>query len=60
MELVVLFIAIKTVIGIEVMKNLHHRLLRWKSCWNPSRIDVIKHIFWSSSSRIPLVIAIWL
>ena len=30
-ELVVLFVAIETVIGIEVMMNLHRRLLRRKS-----------------------------
>ena len=30
-ELVVLFFGIETVIGIEMMMNLHHRLLRQKS-----------------------------
>ena len=30
-ELVVVFVAIETVIGIKMMMNLHHRLLRQKS-----------------------------
>src|SRR3954466_13001294 len=59
-ELVVLFVGIETVFGIEMMMNLHHRLLRRKSCWKLRRIDVIKHAFWSSLSRIPLVSAMWL
>src|SRR3954466_13635125 len=59
-ELVVLFVGIETVFGIEMMMNFHHRLLWRKSWWKLRRIDVIKHGFWSSLKRIPLVSAMWL
>src|ERR1043165_5145505 len=58
-ELVVLFFGIETVIGIEMMMNLHHRLLQRKSGWKPSEIGVIKHVSWSSSRRIPPIPVMW-
>src|SRR3954469_21337361 len=46
----------------KVTQNMHGANRNYRYVWDvskPSRIDVIKHAFWSSSSRIAPTIVMW-